>query len=336
MRVGYGTHESFRRHQTGAWHPERPERLAAVEAGVFGSGLEIETVVSPVVDRETLERVHPAAYIDAVERFCRAGGGPLDPDTVVSEDSWEAALRSAGAGPDMVELQRSRSVDLLGFCAVRPPGHHACASKAMGFCIFNNAVVTARALTAQGLRVAIVDWDVHHGNGTQELVVSDPEVLYVSLHQHPFYPFEGMLEETGEPPAIGATVNLPLPAGTGGDVYSAAFERVVMPVLGRFEPDWLLVSAGFDAHEDDPLAELRLVSSDYGRMAARICAEFPPGQTTVFLEGGYHLPALELSVASMLRGFAGQDVTGESRTSPDTSWLALDRASDQLAQIWGI
>lgn len=336
MNVAYCTHDSFHRHQTGTWHPERAARLEAIERGVLASGLVIDRVEAPLVDRSVLEQVHTRAYVDAIDRFCRKGGGALDSDTVVSPDSWEAALRAAGAGPAVVEFQSHSDSESLGFCAVRPPGHHASADKAMGFCVFNNVVVTARRLTGRGRRVAIVDWDVHHGNGTQELVVSDPDILYVSLHQHPLYPFEGLLDQVGEHPAVGATINVPLPAGTGGDVYIAAFDRVVIPALNAFAPDWLLVSSGFDAHEDDPLAEQRLLSTDYGELAARLRSVIPPGRTTVLLEGGYHLPALEASVAAMLRGFAGQHVSTSTRVSPDQSWLALERAVATARRHWDL
>ena len=203
----------------------------------------------------------------AIEQFCAKGGGNLDPDTYASEASWVAALHAAGAGPQAVDALRSGSAD-LAFLAVRPPGHHAIANQAMGFCLFNNVAVTAKMLTENGERVAIVDWDIHHGNGTQDLFVSDPNVLYLSIHQFPFYPGGGWLDEVGTGPGAGFTINIPVPGNTAGDVYEAAFDRVFIPALRQFKPDWILVSAGYDAHADDPLADGELVHGDYAMMAA--------------------------------------------------------------------
>ncbi len=276
---------------------------------------------------------HPREYVESIRRFCAAGGGAIDADTVVSEGSFEAALRSAGAGVAAIDLL-DRGTGDIAFCAGRPPGHHALASQAMGFCLFNNAVVAARVLTERGARVAIVDWDVHHGNGTQHLVEADPTILYVSLHQAPFYPGGGAAHEVGIGTGEGTVVNIPFPAGTGGDVYRAAFDGVVIPVSEQFEPDWLILSAGFDAHEEDPLAEMRLLAPDYQFMAQRLSGVVPPGRTIVVLEGGYHLPALTSGAAAVVRGLAATVAPDECRRSPAVSWEALAAARRQAEHFW--
>lgn len=334
MDVIYLTHRAFLDHDTGAWHPERPLRLEAVARGVTASGLQVRRHESPAVEPAVLGMTHPAEYVASIQRFCAAGGGALDPDTVASGASFEAALRAAGSGPAAVALLRASPVESVAFCAVRPPGHHAMANRAMGFCLFNNAVVTARRLRAEGERVLIVDWDVHHGNGTQQLVADDPDIVYVSLHQSPFYPGGGGVDETGVGAGAGTVVNIPLPAGTGGDVYRSAFQRVVLPVAEQFQPSWVLVSAGFDAHEDDPLAEMCLLSSDYAAMAHALRQTVAPNRTIAFLEGGYHLTALTDSVAAMLTGFGGEAAKPETRRSPTGSWEALELAVSVASRRW--
>jgi acetoin utilization deacetylase AcuC-like enzyme len=326
----YVTHPAFVDHDTGTWHPERPARLAAVERGVWSAGVGVRRIEAERVQPEVLEAVHARSYIDAIERFCLAGGGHLDADTVAVEASWDAALRAAGAGPQAVALMETAE-DTTAFLAVRPPGHHALAAQAMGFCLFNNAVVTASYLTARSQRVAIIDWDVHHGNGTQALVWDEPDVLYLSAHQHPFYPMTGDVDERGGPGALGTVINVPLPAGTAGDVYREMTARIVTPALTSFRPDWILVSAGFDAHDHDPLADLRLEARDYGQMAAALAAVVPPNRIVTFLEGGYNLAAMADSVAQTLRGFAGRHETEHGAfVSPPAAFAVLDRVEHML------
>lgn len=326
MDVLYVTHPAFLAHDTGAWHPERPARLVAAERGVFSAGLSVERLEAPVVERKVLEAVHPATYVDAIEGFCASGGGPLDADTVAGEASWDAALRAVGAGPAAVDALDTATTDITAFLAVRPPGHHALAAQAMGFCLFNNVVVTATALVAGGARVAIVDWDVHHGNGTQELLWDRRETLYFSAHQSPFYPMTGHADERGG--AEGNVINVPFPAGTAGDAYRRMTRHLLLPALHSFDPDWILVSAGFDAHADDPLADLRLLAPDYGELASALVTVVPPNRIVTFLEGGYNLAAITESVAQTLRGFAGRNepATGEIR-SPQTAFDLIDRVS---------
>lgn len=319
------THPVFAEHKTGAWHPERPDRLTAARAGVADASVDVVDFSPSRVDVELLAGVHLPEYIESIRHFCAAGGGELDPDTVVGVDSWEAALRAAGAGPGAAELLQTGVAD-IAFLPIRPPGHHALEDRAMGFCVFNNVAITARLLTEMGKKVAIVDWDVHHGNGTQETFLMDPNVLYVSLHEFPAYPGSGWIDEVGVGPAVGTAVNFPLPSGTGGDVYRASFDRVVVPVLSAFRPDWLLVSAGYDAHRGDPLAGLALLESDYAAMGSALRGVVGTGRTILFLEGGYNLSAIRGSVAATLEGLAGVPVPDEvSRpVSGLRSWRTLE------------
>jgi acetoin utilization deacetylase AcuC-like enzyme len=253
---------------------------------------------------ETLTLVHDPAYVRAIEHFCEAGGGALDPDTVARPASWEAALRSAASGPAAVSALRAGDGD-IAFVAMRPPGHHAMPAQAMGFCLFNNIAITARQLVNEGAKVAIVDWDVHHGNSTQDVFFDDPRVLYLSLHEFPAYPGTGWLHESGASDGNGMTINIPWPTATGSDAYRWAFDAIVVPVLSQYQPDWLLVSSGYDAHVNDPLAGIRLVADDYRFMAGRIAPMVAPAHTVIFLEGGYDLDALTESTAATLHGFAG-------------------------------
>jgi acetoin utilization deacetylase AcuC-like enzyme len=250
----------------------------------------------------------------------------LDADTYAVTESWEAAIRAAGAGTAAAAaLEEGHGEE--AFLAVRPPGHHATSTRAMGFCLFNNVAVTAASLTAAGSRVAIVDWDVHHGNGTQDTFFRDGSVLYVSIHEFPFYPGTGWVDELGAGPGSGTTINIPLPAGTAGDVYRAAMAEVAVPALETFGPDWLLVSAGYDAHAADPLADIRLEAADYAAMATALRATVPSGRTVYFLEGGYDLDAVEASVEATLSLAAPEQGSG---TSPAGAWRALELAADQM------
>lgn len=336
MRVLVASHESSMRHDTGTRHPERPERLAAVRRGIEDSGLAVEELEAPPMGIEALSLVHDPGYVRMIEEFCSRGGGALDMDTVVSPDSWEAALRSAGAVTALVEALGDERDDATGFALTRPPGHHASSNRAMGFCIFNNVALAARAISSGGGRVAILDWDVHHGNGTQALVGPDPAILYVSVHQSPFYPFEGHLSDI-DAPAEGTTVNIPVPAGTAGDAYRIAWSELVIPVLDEFDPDWVLVSAGFDAHSSDVLAELRLEASDYGRMAAILAEHHPPRRVVFALEGGYDLIALRDCTSATLLGMAGSDRDVQPmRASPAEAFEAVERAAEAISRHWDI
>jgi acetoin utilization deacetylase AcuC-like enzyme len=315
----------------GGNHPERPARIDAVMSGVadlageLGSDLEI--VAAERADFEALSRVHSMDYLQRLEEFCRAGGGHLDLDTFARPDSWDAALLSAGAGLQAVAVARQRGEGVT-FVATRPPGHHASAEHSMGFCLINNVAVAAAALVAAGERVLIVDWDVHHGNGTQAVFWDDPSVLYVSTHQSPFYPGTGGADEVGGGDGFGLTVNVPLPAGSTGDVVRRAMDEVAAPVIDEFGPTWVLVSAGFDAHRADPLANLALSSADFAELARTVSGYAPrPGRLVVFLEGGYDLEALRSSVSATLGALVGVPAghEGERPTSggPGTESVQL-------------
>ncbi|MHB1536550.1 MAG: histone deacetylase family protein, partial [Acidimicrobiales bacterium] len=262
---------------------------------------------------------------DALERFGAAGGGSLDPDTAVSAPSWTAALVAAGGGLDAAERLAAGEAD-AAFVAVRPPGHHATARRGMGFCLINNVAVVAAALAEQGERVLIVDIDAHHGNGTQDAFYSDGRVTYVSLHQWPLYPGTGRLEETGSGPGAGATVNLPLPGGTTGDVYLAALDLIVAPLAARVAPTWLIISAGFDGHRADPLTGLCLSAGDYATLIARLSALVPAGRRLVVLEGGYDLGALTACTAAGLAALAGSRLATEPATGGGPGREVVDAA----------
>lgn len=339
MRLLLVAHPACADHQAGALHPERPARLAAALEGLRDPrhGARVIELEAPRAARADLELVHRVGYVETLERFCASGGGQLDADTRVGVASWEAALRAAGAGPAAAEALRAGSAD-LAFLAVRPPGHHALSDRAMGFCLFNNIAITAGRLAQEGERVAIIDWDVHHGNGTQAVFYHRADVLYLSLHEFPAYPGSGWLDETGEGEGLGATFNFPFPTGTGGDVYRKAFDRVVEPLLRRFEPGWVLVSAGYDAHRADPLAGLALVEADYAAMAADLAGVTPTGRTIFFLEGGYDLDALQGSVTSTVAGATGRRVPdpAEPTTSPEAAWTILDRATEAAGCRWDL
>ena len=308
-------HPACNAHDPGRFHPERPERLAAVERGLehaLQSGA-AKAVVPRSASREELIRVHDPVALDAIESLCRRGGGHVDADTAASPASWDAALAAAGGGLDAIERLTAGESD-AAFVAVRPPGHHASASQAMGFCLLNNVAVAATLLADRGERVLIVDFDAHHGNGTQEIFYSDPRVVYASLHQWPLYPGTGRLDQTGGGAGEGATVNIPLPAGTTGDVYSAAIDEVITPVAERFQPTWLMISAGFDGHRADPLTDLGLTSGDFADMTARLTALVPPGRRLVILEGGYDLDALARSTSACVAALAGERLQPEPPT----------------------
>ncbi len=289
VRTGLVSDPLFARHLTGPGHPERPERLPAIHAAL--EGLELEPVPARDATRAELEAAHDALYVTRLEERIAQGDVHLDADTVVSPDSWAAAVRAAGAALALGEAWLAGDVE-TGFACVRPPGHHACRGRAMGFCLFNNVAVLARFLHARGKCVCIVDWDVHHGNGTQDIFWKDEDVGYASLHQFPFYPGTGAEHETG----AGNIRNVPLAAGSGSAEYRAAFERKILPWLAEREPDIVLVSAGFDAHLRDPLAQMRLDAEDYAAFTRMLLDR----SLLSVLEGGYDLEGLAASVRAHL------------------------------------
>ena len=307
MAVGLITHPACLNHDTGEGHPERPQRLQVILNHLRATELwpQLTHLAAEPADRATLELVHPRSYIEEVERACRNGPTALDSDTIVSPGSWEAALRAAGAAVQAVDRVMAGELS-SALCAVRPPGHHAMPHRAMGFCLFNNVAIAAShaMITHRLARVLIVDWDVHHGNGTQAVFYDDPRVLYFSTHQEPFYPGTGQRRETGRGPGEGSTINVPLSAGSGDEEVIRAFEEILLPAATRFAPELVLISAGFDAHRDDPLASLALTEDGYRRLTQlvrQIADEHCAGRLVSVLEGGYHLRALAASVEAHVR-----------------------------------
>ena len=306
MSIAYITHPDCRLHDMGAQHPECPARLGAIEDQLVASGLIqfLRHVEAPLAIRAQLERVHAPGYITALEQAAPERGLiHLDPDTAMNPHSLKAALRAAGAAVLGTEMVLRGEVD-SAFCSVRPPGHHACRARAMGFCLFNNvAVAAAHALETHGLkRVAIVDFDVHHGNGTEEIFRDDPRVMMVSTFQHPFYPYSGV-EGRSE-----RMVNVPLAAYSGSAEFRSAVEQHWLPALAAFKPDMLYVSAGFDAHRDDDMAMLKLVDADYAWVTERIkeaAGRCAGGRIVSTLEGGYALHALGRCAAAHLKVLGG-------------------------------
>jgi acetoin utilization deacetylase AcuC-like enzyme len=309
-------HPELDHHDSGAGHPERPDRLEAAVAGLraLDLGDDAEWLPARAAAVEDLAAVHDLGYLDALADMCAAGGGRLDPDTAASAGSWDTARFTAGAGLAAVEALaagRGKAALVMG----RPPGHHATRSAGMGFCLVNNVAVAAAALTRQGQRVAIIDWDVHHGNGTQDIFWTDPSVLYVSLHQWPLYPGTGRPTERGADAGLGTTVNLALPPGCTGDTYLALFDDVLSPQVEAFAPDWVFVSAGFDAHRDDPLASMSLTAGDFADFTARVAALSQPGRLILFLEGGYDLSAVRNSVGACAAQLTGHSFRPEPASS---------------------
>src|SRR2546427_2159182 len=298
--VGVVFHPACQRHDPGLGHPERPDRIVALLAALRAPEMAstVEWCEARPATREALERVHSARYLDGLERLARQGGGAVDADTVMSAESWDAGLAAAGVALGAVERGIATGT---AFGATRPPGHHALAARAMGFCLINNVVVAARHAQQLGKqRVLIVDWDVHHGNGTQALVEQDPSIRYVSMHQYPWYPGTGAEDERG----VGNVFNVPRPGGLPRAVYVRDFLAGVEAALARWSPDILLISAGFDSLAGDPLGEFTLEPDDIVQWTDALRERMGTRPVVGVLEGGYRLDLLAAGVVAFVRALS--------------------------------
>ena len=313
MAVGFVYHEDCLKHVAGRGHPERPDRIRAIHSRLSECGLldRLLLIRPEPCTEDHLAAVHTRDHIETIRAACASAPAQLDPDTAVSSGSWNAALLSAGGAIAACDAVFSGEA-VSAFVCTRPPGHHAETSRAMGFCLFNNVAVAARhAQKKHGIeRVAIVDWDVHHGNGTQHMFEADGSILYFSTHQYPYYPGTGGPKERGRGEGEGLTINVPMEAGSGDIEYARVFRETLRPALDRFRPEMILISAGFDAHRDDPLAGMAITESGYGeltRLLIDAAREHCAGRIVSLLEGGYDLRALGASVESHLKALLGEE-----------------------------
>jgi acetoin utilization deacetylase AcuC-like enzyme len=322
----YYRHPASLAHDTGP-HPENAERVRAIEAALEERGwLGLERIEAPAATRDQLVRVHSPEHVDRIEEFCRNGGGMIDMDTVAVEASYEAALRAAGGAVEAVE-RLMQGAERFAFCGLRPPGHHAETARAMGFCLFNNvAVAAAHAIEERGAeRVLVLDWDVHHGNGTDEIFSASDRVVYVSIHQSPLYPGTGDVDDVGTGAGKGYTVNLPVPPGSDSDDFLSLVQHVVAPLAREHRPGLIAISAGYDAHRADPLAQCMVDTATYADMTAsmRDVAAEVGAPVLVCLEGGYELDALAESVVATIGALAD---SYEPRVAPrEPAECYLDR-----------
>ncbi|HIP87402.1 MAG TPA: histone deacetylase [Anaerolineales bacterium] len=338
MSTGYVYHPIYLEHNLSS-HPENARRLERImemleDAGVLARLTPIEP--RPATEEE-LERVHTPALIAQVRRMAERGGGYLDPDTYTNARSYDAALMAAGGLLAAVEAIFSGEIE-NGFALVRPPGHHATPTRPMGFCLFNNVAVAARhALTFPAVqRVLIVDFDVHHGNGTQDIFEADPHVLYVSTHEYPFYPGTGHWTEIGRGEGKGTVLNIPLPAGVGDQGYRRVFQELIWPLARRFQPHLILVSAGYDAHWQDPLAMMRLTLTGYNRIArelVQMAQELCAGRILFTLEGGYNLDVLAHGVLNTLYALLGEKTVSDPFGAPATGEPDISDLIEHIKEV---
>lgn len=343
MKVGLIYDSLYLEHDVQS-HPENARRLRAVMSLLEEAALVRRLEAPPARDATTeeLEWVHTPEHIANVRAWAEAGGAWADPDTYICDRSYDAALRAAGGCLTATEGVLDGSLS-SAFCLVRPPGHHATRNRAMGFCLFNNIAVAAEfARRRHGVkRVAIVDFDVHHGNGTQDAFYEEPDVLYYSSHLYPFYPGSGHWQEVGQGPGQGATVNVPLPAGCGDDEYRRVSAEVLAPVLRRFQPELVLSSAGFDGHFSDPLAGMRLSVAGYAEIAAtlkNLADELCDGRLVLTLEGGYDLTAMPWAIRSFFEVMLGEEITPDplGRVDGHANVGAVDEVLAAVREVHGL
>jgi acetoin utilization deacetylase AcuC-like enzyme len=329
--------KDYELHDTGG-HPEGPDRATQIVTHLQSLDLWTSLTVVPPVPAtvDDILLVHTEALVDRVRRIAEGGGGEMDHETPVSARSFEIALLAAGGA--LTALGQWEQ-DRVPFALVRPPGHHATPDRSMGFCLFNNVAIAARTLLARGMeRVAIVDWDVHHGNGTQAAFYDEPRVLFCSLHQWPLYPGSGWFNECGDGEGEGFTVNLPLPVGCRDGDYVQALEQVVEPIVEQFAPQAILVSAGFDPHADEPLASLQLSENGFAALALRLLAlaqRRAEGRLALVLEGGYDRPATNRSVAAVLAAISSEQAPAVT-ASAGAAQAAIERAREVQGRFWGL
>jgi acetoin utilization deacetylase AcuC-like enzyme len=326
-------------HDPSGDHPECPDRLVAAREGLrsaLGEGA-TRLVNAREAAADELSRVHSPHYLERLLASLSHGYGNLDPDTYFSPGTREAAWLAAGGAIDMAQLLAAGKGQ-RGIALLRPPGHHAVPASSMGFCLLNNVALAAAAARASGLaRVAIVDWDVHHGNGTQDMFYDDPNVLFISSHQFPFYPGTGAASEIGQGAGQGYTANLALPENSGPETYGAAFREIVLPLLRAYKPELILVSAGFDAHQRDPLAFMNLDQQSYGAMASSLIDlsdELGHGRIGFVLEGGYDLYALSDSVREVAAAAAGKRIELPQGKLHERERAAIEETRHYLAPHW--
>jgi acetoin utilization deacetylase AcuC-like enzyme len=317
-------------------HPDDPSRLVAIEAAVDDAGLgAMHRYEAPAAGPGDLRRVHSEPHVAFIRDLCRSGGGKIDQDTYVGEASYAAALHAAGGACELVRMLMA-DVSPAGFCALRPAGHHAERDRAMGFCLFNNMAIAVELAVAElgARRVMVIDWDVHHGNGTAEIFRHRPDVLFCDIHQAGLFPGTGALADGGSGAGRGFTVNLPVPAGSDGEVWLSLLEHVIVPIGLEYRPELILVSAGFDAHEADPLAQCRLDSSSFGRMACHVrelgaALGAPVG---AILEGGYDPVALAESTVATISALQGRGEADSAAPDP----LVTPRVASHLGHRWSL